>query len=231
VRAVSVRQLRRKLRRLEEAHAIEKERMRIAQDMHDEIGGKLSRISFLSDLARRELPEKSETGQQIDEVSEAAREVIRTVDEIVWAVSPRNDTLESLTHYICRHAEDFFEFTPVELELELPAEFPAHRLSADIRHNLFCSVKEALNNVLKHAGASKVHIAFIVTPCIFQVKITDDGRGFQMEETASIALRSSARQGNGLLNMRERIESVRGQFALRSELGQGVQALFTVPLK
>jgi signal transduction histidine kinase/ligand-binding sensor domain-containing protein len=230
-RGVSVRQLRRKLRRLEEAHAIEKERMRIAQDMHDEIGGKLSRISFLSDLARRELPEKSETGQQIDEVSEAAREVIRTVDEIVWAVSPRNDTLESLTHYICRHAEDFFEFTPVELELELPAEFPSHRLSADIRHNLFCSVKEALNNVLKHAEASKVHITFIVKPGVFQVKISDNGRGFQIEELASITLQPSIRQGNGLLNMRERIESVRGEFTLRSEPGQGVQALFSVPLK
>jgi signal transduction histidine kinase len=92
---------------MEEAHAIDKERMRIAQDMHDEVGGKLSRISFLSDMARRSVTETSEAGRQIDEVSEAARDVIRTVDEIVWAVSPRNDTLESLTHYICRHARNF----------------------------------------------------------------------------------------------------------------------------
>jgi ligand-binding sensor domain-containing protein/signal transduction histidine kinase len=235
VRFISVRQLRRKLRRLEEAHAIEKERMRIAQDMHDEIGGKLSRISFLSDMARRHVSEMSEASQQIDEVSEAARDVIRTVDEIVWAVSPRNDTLESLTHYICRHAEEFFELTPVELELELPGEFPARRLSADVRHNLFCAVKEALNNVLKHAGATKVRIAFVASASSFQVTVRDDGSGFRAEEVLAAALHTgngadTARRGNGLLNMRERLESIRGKCVLKSQPGKGARAMFSVPL-
>src|SRR5688572_27308226 len=181
-RFVSVRHLRRKLARLEEAHAVEKERMRIAQDMHDEIGGKLSRISFLSDMASRNVPEASEASQQIDQVSETAREVIRTVDEIVWAVSPRNDTFESLAHYICRHAEEFFEMTPVDLELDLPTEFPPHRLPAEVRHNLFCAVKEALNNVFKHAQATKVRIGFAVRPTFFEVTVTDNGVGFDSEE-------------------------------------------------
>jgi signal transduction histidine kinase len=235
VRFVSVRQLRRRLRRLEQAHAIDKERMRIAQDMHDEVGGKLSRISFLSDMARRSVAETSEAGQQIDEVSEAARDVIRTVDEIVWAVSPRNDTLESLAHYISRHAEEFFELTPVELELELPAEFPVHRFSAEVRHNLFCAVKEALNNVLKHAAASQVRIAFVVHPSSFQVSVSDNGKGFRMEELASTLLQggnvaAAARSGDGLLNMRERLDSVGGHCVLESQPGQGTRAVFTVPL-
>jgi len=223
VRFVSVRQLRRRLQRLEQAHAIDKERMRIAQDMHDDVGGKLSRISFLSDMARRNVVESSEASRQIDEVSEAARDVIRTVDEIVWAVSPRNDTLESLAHYICRHAEEFFELTPVELELELPAEFPTHRLSAEVRHNLFCAVKEALNNVLKHAEASKVRVAFAASPASFQVSVIDNGKGFRTEELA--------RSGDGLLNMRERLESIGGRRVLESQPGQGTRAVFTVPLK
>ena len=236
VRIVSVRHLRRKLRRLEEAHAIEKERMRIAQDMHDEIGGKLSRISFLSDMARHSVPDTSDAVQQIDEVSEAAREVIRTVDEIVWAVSPRNDTLESLAHYICRHAEEFFELTPVELELELPPEFPAYRLSAEVRHNLFCAVKEALNNVLKHAEATRVRIAFVARPSLFQVSVTDNGRGFRVEE-ALLTVRGngngapSAPHGDGLLNMQERLESVAGRCAIESQAGHGTRAIFTVPLQ
>jgi ligand-binding sensor domain-containing protein/signal transduction histidine kinase len=234
IRFVSVRQLRRKLRRLEEAHAIEKERMRIAQDMHDEIGGKLSRISFLSDMAHRDLPQASAASQQINEVSEAARDVINTVDEIVWAVSPRNDTLESLAHYICRHAEEFFELTPIELELELPPEFPAQRLSADVRHNLFCAVKEALNNVLKHARSNTVRIALTVTGSAFQVTIKDHGCGLDSSKLhvpiTGNGQASSARRGNGMFNMQERLESVHGSLVIESQPGQGTKVTFSVPL-
>jgi signal transduction histidine kinase/ligand-binding sensor domain-containing protein len=232
VRFVSLRNLRRKLARLEEAHAIEKERMRIAQDMHDEIGGKLSRISFLSDMACQSVPAASEASQQIDQVSETAREVIRTVDEIVWAVSPRNDTLDSAIHYICRHAEEFFELTPIELELQLPSEVPPCRLSADVRHNLFCAVKEALHNVLKHAKASRVRITIEVHPSKLAVTINDDGQGF---ETADIFKASgngkpAMHTGDGLLNMRERLEAVSGGCVIESAQGQGTTVAFSIPL-
>jgi signal transduction histidine kinase len=240
VRFVSVRHLRRKLWRLEQAHAIEKERMRIAQDMHDEIGGKLSRISFLSDMASRGLPEKSETSQQIEEVSEAAREVIQTVDEIVWAVSPRNDTLDSAIHYICRHAEEFFELTPVELQLELPEEVPVLRLSTEVRHNLFCAVKEALNNALKHAQATNVRITFTTgrvvpnAPPCFQIVITDNGRGFCAKElfgAAAERAQTSVLAGDGLLNMRERLQSIGGACTVESQTGNGARVTFTIPLR
>lgn len=226
IRYVSLRNLKRKLRRLEEAHAIEKERMRIAQDMHDELGAKLSRISFLSDMVRRTVPETSEATRQMEEVSDASREVIRTVDEIVWAVSPRNDSLESLAHYICRHAEEFFEFTPIELELKLPDEFPARRLSADIRHNLFCAVKESLTNVLKHSQATRVQIEFAMRPAAFEVTVTDNGRGFAVAVPAS-----AGRTGNGLTNMHERLASINGHLAVNTQPGQGARLVFTVPLK
>jgi signal transduction histidine kinase/ligand-binding sensor domain-containing protein len=226
IRFVSLRKLQRKLRRLEEAHAIEKERMRIAQDMHDELGAKLSRISFLSDMVRRNVPENSPATQQMEEVSDASREVIRTVDEIVWAVSPRNDSLESLAHYICGHAEEFFESTPIELELKLPDEFPQRKLSADIRHNLFCAVKEALTNVLKHSKATRVWIEFAVRPVAFEVIVIDNGQGF------AVALPASAgRVGNGLTNMHERLAGISGHLAMHSQLGQGARLVFTVPLK
>ncbi len=236
VRVVSVRRLRRKLQRLEEAHAVEKERMRIAQDMHDELGGKLSRISFLSDMARRGAPEESEATRQMDEVSEAARDVIRTVDEIVWAVSPRNDSLESLSHYVCRHAEEFFELTSIELELELPPEFPPHRVSADARHNLFCAVKEALNNVLKHSRASRVRIAFLVRSESFEISVSDDGTGFRVADATMLSAPRAgngiaSRLGNGLLNMRERMGGIQGNCTIESQPGHGTRALFTIRLK
>lgn len=233
VRFVSVRHLRRKLARLEEAHAIEKERMRIAQDMHDEIGGKLSRISFLSDMACQNVSPTSEAGQQIDQVSETAREVIRTVDEIVWAVSPRNDTLDSAIHYVCRHAEEFFELTPIELALELPGDVPVCRLSAEVRHNLFCAVKESLNNVLKHAQATKVRITFAVRPHEFEVAVTDNGCGFEATDVLQPSGngKPAMHAGDGLLNMRERLESVAGRCAIESAGGRGTCVTFTVPLK
>ena len=235
VRVVSLRHLRRRLRRLEEAHAIEKERMRIAQDMHDELGGKLSRISFLTDLARRNLSEPSESSQQIEEVSEAAREVIRTVDEIVWAVSPRNDSLESLTHYISRHAEEFFEMTDVELELELPDKFPGQQLSAEIRHNLFCAIKEALNNVLKHASATKVIISFRTSETAFEVAVVDNGVGFERSNLAKETVPTpsatvSSRVGNGLFNMHDRLQNVRGLSRIETHPGRGTRVVFSVPL-
>ena len=232
VRFVSLRHLRRKLARLEEAHAIEKERMRIAQDMHDEIGGKLSRISFLSDMACQSVPASSEASQQIDQVSETAREVIRTVDEIVWAVSPRNDTLDSAIHYICRHAEEFFELTPIELQLELPGEVPALRLSAEVRHNLFCAVKEALHNVLKHAGASRVRITIAVHPSNLEVTINDNGQGFEAADVFKPSGNGKpvVAAGDGLLNMRERLEAISGRCVIESGRGRGTTVTFRVPL-
>jgi ligand-binding sensor domain-containing protein/signal transduction histidine kinase len=224
IRFVSLRKLQRKLRRLEEAHAIEKERMRIAQDMHDELGAKLSRISFLSDMVRRNVPEKSPATRQMEEVSDASRDVIRTVDEIVWAVSPRNDSLESLAHYICRHAEEFFESVPVDLELKLPDEFPVRKLSADIRHNLFCAVKEALTNVLKHSKATRVQIEFAVRPAAFEVTVIDDGQGFSVAVPAS-----AGRVGNGLTNMHERLASISGRLRVHAAPGDGARLVFTVP--
>jgi signal transduction histidine kinase len=231
-RFVSVRHLRRKLARLEEAHAVEKERMRIAQDMHDEIGGKLSRISFLSDMACQNVLPSSDAGKQMDQVSETARDVIRTVDEIVWAVSPRNDTLDSAIHYICRHAEEFFELTPIELQLELPGEVPALRLSAEVRHNLFCAVKEALHNVLKHAQASEVHIKFAVRPVEFEVTVTDNGCGFEVADVFKVSGNGNpaVHAGDGLLNMRERLESVAGRCRIESAGGRGTTVVFVIPL-
>jgi signal transduction histidine kinase len=231
-RFVSVRHLRRRLARLEEAHAVEKERMRIAQDMHDEIGGKLSRISFLSDMACQNVLPSSDAGKQMDQVSETARDVIRTVDEIVWAVSPRNDTLDSAIHYICRHAEEFFELTPIELQLELPGEVPALRLSAEVRHNVFCAVKEALHNVLKHAQASEVHIKFAVRPVEFEVTVTDNGCGFEVADVFKVSGNGNpaVHAGDGLLNMRERLESVAGRCRIESAGGRGTTVVFVIPL-
>ncbi len=213
---------RRAVERLEHAHAIDQERMRIARDMHDEIGSKLSRISLLSDMARQSVSETSAARKQIDDVSEAARDIVQSVDEIVWAVNPRHDTLDSLVDYIRGHAEEFFEMTTVELEFEQSDGVPVAQLSADTRHNLFCAVKEALNNVLKHAAAKRVRVSFHLGESSFQITIADNGCGFDPQSVSPA--------GNGLFNINERLKSVHGAASIESQPGGGTRVVFTVPL-
>src|SRR4029077_4099178 len=150
----------RRLKRLEQERALERERTRIAQDLHDQMGAKLCRISFLSEHARRgDLP-SGELQEQITSISDASREVLHSLDEIVWAVNPQNDTLEHVASYIGQYAQDYFQLTGVECELDIPAEVPEYPISSQARHHLFLAVHEAFTNTLKHskAGHCKVSI-------------------------------------------------------------------------
>src|SRR5262245_61771614 len=166
-----------KLQRLEQQHALEKERTRIARDMHDEIGARLTQISFLGSLAKRRLNNPSEAEKQIDTISQTARELVSVLDEIVWTVDPRKDTLDNLATFLCRYASSFFQDSPVICEFDLPEEMPNCRLETDVRHNIFLAVKEALNNVLKHSGAERVVLQMRLNKRRLEIIISDNGKG------------------------------------------------------
>src|SRR5262249_18835375 len=136
----------RKIERLQHQHAIEKERTRIARDMHDELGAKLTSISFQGDTARRCTSNPPETDQHISKISQTARDLILSLDQIVWAVDPENDSLENLASYVCRYASEFTADSPIDCKFRIPRQLPDCRLSTDVRHNIFLAVKEALNN-------------------------------------------------------------------------------------
>jgi signal transduction histidine kinase/ligand-binding sensor domain-containing protein len=224
VRYVSFRRLRARMQQLEQQAALHKERVRIARDMHDEVGAKLTRLSLLSDMAtgQPELPAAARA--EVKEISDTARDTIRSFEEIVWAVNPRNDTLADLAHYLCRYAEDFFEGSPVECAFDLPPELPAVTLSTEARHQIFLAAKEALNNALKHARARQVCIRVTLRQGEFGIAVEDDGCGFD-----SGAPPKRAGAGNGLDNMRERLRSVGGRFECQSQPGQGTRILFHMP--
>ena len=224
VRYVSFRRLRARMQQLEQQAALHKERVRIARDMHDEVGAKLTRLSLLSEMAtgQPELPPAAR--DEVKEISDTARDTIRSFEEIVWAVNPRNDTLADLAHYLCRYAEDFFEGSPVECAFDLPPELPAVTLSTEARHQIFLAAKEALNNALKHARARQVCIRVTLTQGEFGIAVEDDGCGF---DSGTPPKRAGA--GNGLDNMRERLRSVGGRFECQSRPGQGTRILFHMP--
>ncbi|MGH7991923.1 MAG: ATP-binding protein, partial [Limisphaerales bacterium] len=217
------RRMQRKLARLEQQHAIEKERGRIAKDMHDQIGAGLTQIGLLSEFARREADKNGDTRVHAEKIHEVAHELAQTLDEIVWMVNPRNDTLNKLGLYLAAYVEEFFQATNIRCRLDIPPGLPACPLSAELRHNLFLTVKEALNNIAKHSRASEAHVRLAPKHSQLEIVIEDNGTGFSVDPAKF--------SRNGLSNMKERIEEIGGTFEIFTRPDNGTRICLRTPLK
>lgn len=213
IRHLEQRRVRTRLQRLELEHAMERERTRIARDIHDDLGARLTKISMLTDLAEREAPSEHSLGRYVRSISSTARDMLTRLDETVWVVNPRNDQLDRLAEYLLHYAEDFFQHTPIRCRFKAAADLPPLPVAAEPRHHVFLSAKEALNNVVRHAGATEVLVQLEFANDRFSLTIRDNGRGFDAAECLA--------RGRGLDNMRSRVENLGGRFELQSEPGQG----------
>ncbi|MCS7090775.1 MAG: two-component regulator propeller domain-containing protein [Verrucomicrobiota bacterium] len=229
VAALARARLRRKLKRLERQQALERERARIAKDMHDELGAGLTRISLLSQTARSELDDPEAVTVALDRIYHTARELTRALDEIVWAVNPKHDTLDSLATYLGRFAQEFLATARVRCRLDVPVQLPPWPVTAEVRHNLFLAFKEALNNAVKHAQATEVRIALQTDTNAFTLCIEDDGRGFNPSVLKGASSEARNRTGHGLQNMHQRMADVGGQCQIQSRAAGGTSVLFIVP--
>jgi ligand-binding sensor domain-containing protein/signal transduction histidine kinase len=223
VRYMSFRRLRSRLRMLEQQAVLDKERARIARDLHDDLGSHLTKIVLLSDLMLDYRHDTSKTGETAEKVSTAARQVIKTLDETVWAVNPRNDTLPHLIDYIGQFAVEFLRTAKIRCHVDLPLRVPDKMVSTEVRHNLFLVVKEALNNIVNHANATEVLLKVTASERDVSITIEDNGRGFEHAPDNACA--------DGLRNMRQRIEEIGGEFDLQSKPSSGTRIAFTTPLK
>jgi signal transduction histidine kinase len=225
VRIVERRKYQRRLQLAEQERALERERARIAQDLHDDLGSSLARISLLSGLASADAHNPRELATHVAKIAQSADETVRALEEIVWAVRPGSDTLQSLVEYIAHFATELFEGNPTRCRLDLPHDLPARPLPPEVRHNLFLIVKEALTNVLKHAAAREVRVQAKASASALEILVQDDGRGFAPESAAA------AEKGHGLGNMRRRAEAVGGVLTVASVAGKGatVQLAVTFP--
>jgi signal transduction histidine kinase len=223
------RKLQRKLERVERQQAIERERSRIARDIHDELGASLTRITLLSQSARGEL-DHSAAATELDRIYDTARDVTRAMDEIVWAVNPQHDTLDSLATYLGKFAQDFLAAAHIRCRLEMPIQLPAWPLTAEVRHNLFLAFKEAVNNAVKHAGTTEVRVIVQLAPDRFTLRVEDEGCGFATNGAEGESLPTSGRSanGNGLKNMRRRLDEIGGRCEIRSTPGTGTTVIFEV---
>jgi signal transduction histidine kinase/streptogramin lyase len=230
---VARRRMHRKLERVERQRALERERMRIAQDIHDDLGSSLTFISMLSQSARSQLNEPRDLSELLNQIYGTARESIRAMDEIVWAVNPKHDSLDSLATYLTKFAQEFLAPAGIRCRSKMPMQFNDGPLTSEVRHNLFLALREALHNVVKHAQASEVRLSLEFEDSAFQVCVADNGKGFVPNGTPSTPFPGGERLsvGNGLRNMHRRLEEVGGRCELQSVPGQGTKVIFRVEMK
>ena len=216
-------QHRRRLAQLELKQARESERTRIARDLHDDLGASLAEIHLLATSGQGQpySPAKAEGRFQL--LAGKTQTMVETLDAIVWAVDPRKDTAQGLVTYLRSYVEDYFIPLDVLLHIETPAELPDVVLSAEARHHVFLATKEAVHNVCAHSGARRVNFRIAIRQSRLIITLEDDGRGF---DPTHIDLA----KGNGLHNMKARLQAIHGQAEISSSPGAGVTVTIICPL-
>ncbi len=239
--------LQRRILALEQQTALDRERARIAQDIHDDLGSRLSQLSILGELAECQLENPKSAGVHLRKMITTSKEMFLAMDEIVWAVNPKLDSLAGLISYLREYAPEFLGPAGLHCRLDLPTSAPSYALSAEARHHLFLVVKEALHNVVQHAQATEVWLRLAVVPHTLELTVEDNGCGFSWggktrdatptlpkpelgnhEDPASHHPSSTA--GNGLENMRHRMEEIGGRLVVETRPGHGTKLRFLLNL-
>ena len=211
-RYVIRRKMQAEMLRLKNEQALERERLRIAHDIHDDLGARVTQISLLSAMSQDNpnFPDKARA--DFDQISQMSRELVSALYETVWAVNPENDNLDALGNYLCQMVNQLCERTGFRCRfhvVDLPREI---EVSSQIRHNISMAVKEAVHNVIRHAKATEVTIGIAFDDGVLTVTVRDNGAGFQPGGKVS---------GNGLTNMRRRLSDIGGDCAIESQPGGG----------
>ena len=229
VRYISHRSLRRELERLERQRDIERDRARIAQDIHDHIGSGLTRINLLNELMLGD--PKGQVPDRVAQITGVTCELMQAMDEIVWAVNPKNDTLDSLVSYLGDFADEYLRAAKIRLRINLPPSLPSWHLTSEVRHNLFLAVKEALNNIVKHSTATEVVFELKLDSSAAMLRIQDNGRGFQTNSDCPDSLHGGLHRpsGNGLENLKKRAAAIGGRCFIGSGPGKGTWVEFIIP--
>jgi signal transduction histidine kinase len=225
VHYVSTQQLQRQLAALRQKEALEKERARIARDIHDQVGASLTQISLLGELVEGDKNQPAEVEAHARQIEQTALETTRALDEIVWTVNPSNDTLDGLITYVCKYAQDYLAVAGLKYRLEAPPQLPATPISPEVRHNLFLAAKEAITNVVRHAQATAVVIRIRLEAGRFSLEVQDNGRGLGGLDPAAVQTR------NGLRNMRKRMADIGGSFSIDPAPEAGALVRLAVPLE
>lgn len=214
---------RREVERLEHQRALEHERTRIARDLHDDLGVGLTEIGLLGDLAGTSPGLPPGGRERLQEITGRARTLAASLDEIVWAINPANDTSQSLVDYFFPYAQRLLGSAAIRCRLEVIEPLPAGSLNAEERHEFFHAYKEALNNIIRHAGATQVQITFSAAAGDLWIRVADNGRGLEAADDRGAH--------HGLAGMRERLHRLGGRCEIQSSPGSGTTVTFIIPVQ
>ncbi len=215
------RQKRVQFQNLERRLAVDRERLRIAQDIHDDLGARVTQISLLSAVAQGKTTMPEEARAEFGKVSQMTRDLVSALYETVWAVNPENDNFDALANYLCQMSNQYCLQAGLRCRLESPEAPPDNVLTSQVRHNLIMAVKEAIHNVVKHARATEVRLRIAFEPSALLIGIHDDGCGFDP---------ATRPPGTGLGNLRRRLQDIGGTFTLESRLGVGTTVSLRLPV-
>jgi signal transduction histidine kinase len=221
IRWITKRRMQRQLELMEHRRLLEKERTRIARDIHDDLGATMTQIAMLSEVAQNHANEGVRSF--LNDIFSRAQSATRSFDEIVWAIKPENDTLESLIGYLSRFSVSYLNLAGLSFRLDAPESMPPYVLPSTQRHNLFLTAKEALHNVVKHAKATEVWMRVAVHHDVLHLRIEDNGTG-AVPAPGTPPSRGSA-------NMKKRMEQIGGHYARTGTPGQGTTVELELPLK
>ena len=219
---ISTQKLQRQLAVLKQQEALEKERARIARDLHDQLGANLTQVALLGEMVETDKDQPEEVEAHAKQISQTARGTALALDEIVWAANPSNDTLDSLATYACKYAQEYLAVAGLSFRFEAPEQLPATPIPPEVRHHIFLAFKEAVNNVVKHSQATAVKVRLRLAASRLTLEVEDNGRGLPDD--------AQSKGRNGLRNMRKRMEDVGGDFSVEPAPGRGTLVCLTAPL-
>ena len=196
-----------------EKQTLQRERARIARDIHDDLGAVMTQLVLQGETAQSELAGEPETRAKFKRISDTGRRLVQSINEVVWMVNSQRDSLQDFENYVCRYAENFLRASSIRCRLDVDGEIPEAAFGLAQRRSLFLAIKEVLNNVAKHSGATEVLLKIHIENYEVMVTVEDNGKGF---DPAIID-----RTRNGLTNMAQRMKEVGGQCKIVSRPGAG----------
>ncbi len=220
-RIASLRRMRARMRRLEQETLLERERTRISQNLHDDLGASMTRVALLLERACRVEAMPREAMERVKEGLQVARGTMGSLDAAVWAVDPSNDSWSELVGYLGQMVVEFCQSAGMKPVLDLPEQPEERKLGAEWRHHAVLIVKEAVNNAVKHSGGSQVRLRVALVEGGMELEVVDDGRGLPEAQGGG--------GRNGLTNLMARARSMGGRLEIRGTEGQGTTVSAFIP--
>ena len=204
-----------KLQRLKQ----QKIRLKIASDLHDDVGSTLSSISIMSDILQSQLDNTPDNEKMIREIGSNAHDMLESMDDIIWSVVPVNDSLESLVARIQEYAIPLFESKDIRFQITDSQSLAPMSIPIEKRRDLFLIAKEAINNLVKYSECSEANIEFSVLRSVLKMTVSDNGKGFDIAQNFG---------RNGLRNMKFRAGKIGAKLNIQSEMGKGTKVILLV---